>query len=133
MASPGYKPDVLNYALYEEPRDVLLCHPHGCAALMHGSIVWNLALASVSDDAVFMVLSPDVFSEGSFLSLADGYLWDNALSEADLEVFVVYTRCTQVGGHESWRKKTYSNPSLLSGQATQSADMSWWPKSNCLA
>ena len=48
--------------------------------------MWHLAIASVSDNAVLMGLSQDVFSEGSFLSSADGYLWDDTLSEDDLEV-----------------------------------------------
>ena len=62
---------------------------------MHGGIVWRLAIVSVSDNAVLMGPSQDVFSEGSFLSLADGYLWDNTLSEDDLKVlcgvYKVYT------------------------------------------
>ena len=53
---------------------------------MHGGIVWCLALESVLDDAVLMRPSHDIFSEGSFLSLADGYLWDDILSEDELEV-----------------------------------------------
>ena len=62
---------------------------------MHGSIVWRLAIASVSDNAVSMGPSQDVFSEGSFLSSADGYLWDDTLSEDDLEVVCgVYKVCT---------------------------------------
>ena len=47
------------------------------------------------DNAVLMGPSQDVFSEGSFLSSADGYLWDDTLSEDDLEVvcgvYKVYT------------------------------------------
>ena len=62
---------------------------------MHGGIVWRLAIASVLDNAVLMGPSQDVFSEGSFLSPADGYLWDNTLPEDDLEVvcgvYKVYT------------------------------------------
>ena len=42
-----------------------------------------------------MGLSQDVFSEGSFLSSADGYLWDDTLLEDNLEVicgvYKVYT------------------------------------------
>ena len=91
----GYKPDVFNYTLYEDARDVLLSHPHGRAALMHGGIVWCLAIVSVSDNAVLMGLSQDIFTEGSFLSSADGYLWDDTLLEDDLEVvcgvYKVYT------------------------------------------
>src|SRR5882724_10408966 len=74
---PGYKPDA---------RDVLLRHPHGHAALMHGGIVCHLALESVSDDAVLMGPSHDIFLEGSFLGLADGYLCNDILSEDELEV-----------------------------------------------
>ena len=62
---------------------------------MHGSIVWCLAIASVSDNTVLMGPSQDIFSEGSFLSSADGYLWDDTLLEDDLEVvcgvYKVYT------------------------------------------
>ena len=57
--------------------------------------MWHLALASVSDDTVLMGPSPDVFLEGSFLSFSDGYLWDDALSDDDVEVvcsvYKVYT------------------------------------------
>ena len=51
---------------------------------MHGGIVWRLAIASVLDNAVLMGLSQDIFSEGSFLSSADGYLWDDTLSEDEI-------------------------------------------------
>ena len=47
--------------------------------------------------------SQDVFSEGSFLSSADGYLWDDTLSEDDLEVvcgvYKVYTGMFFVSFH----------------------------------
>jgi len=80
---------------------------------MHGGIVWHLALESVSDNAVLMGLSHDVFSEGSFLSLADGYLWDDILSEDELEVvcgvYKVYTGMFFARFHFMF---TYSNPSL---------------------
>ena len=70
---------------------------------MHGGIVWHLAIVSVSDNAVLMGLSQDIFSEGSFLSLADGYLWDDTLSEDDLEVvcgvYKVYTGMFFVSFH----------------------------------
>ena len=72
-----------------------MSHPRGRAALMHRGIVWRLAIASVSNNAVLMGLSQDVFSEGSFLSSADGYLWDDTLLEDNLEVvcgvYKVYT------------------------------------------
>ena len=80
---------------------------------MHGGIVWCLALESVSDDAGLMGPSHDVFSEGSFLSSADGYLWDNILLEDELEVvcgvYKVYTGMFFVRFHFMF---TYSNPSL---------------------
>jgi len=63
---------------------------------MHGGIVWPLALESVLDNTVLMGLSHDIFLEGSFLSSADGYLWDDILLEDDLEVVVVYIMYTQV-------------------------------------
>ena len=70
---------------------------------MHGSIVWHLAIVSVSDNAVLMGPSQDVFTEGSFLSLADGYLWDDTLLEDNLEVvcgvYKVYTGMFFVSFH----------------------------------
>src|SRR5882724_10635877 len=110
---PGYKPDVLDYTLYEDAQYVLLHHPHEHVALMHGGIVWCLALESVSDNAVLMGPSLDVFSEGSFLSSADGYLWDNILLEDEVEVvcgvYKVYTGIFFARFHFMF---TYSNPSL---------------------
>ena len=80
---------------------------------MHGGIVWRLALESVSDNAVLIGLSHDVFLEGSFLSSADGYLWDNVLLEDELEVvcgvYKVYTGMFVMRFHFMF---TYSNPSL---------------------
>ena len=65
--------------------------------------MWHLAIASVSDNAVLMGPSQDVFSEGSFLSSADGYLCDDTLSEDDLEVvcgvYKVYTGMFFVSFH----------------------------------
>ena len=80
---------------------------------MHGSIVWHLAVASVLNNTVLMGPSQDVFSEGSFLSSADGYLWDDTLSEDDLEVicgvYKVYTGMFFASFHFM---HTYKSPSL---------------------
>ena len=70
-------------------------------------------MESVSDNTVLMGLSHDVFSEGSFVSSADVYLWDDVLSLDDLEVvcgvYKVYTGIFFTSLHFMF---TYSNPSL---------------------
>src|SRR5882724_13546941 len=85
---------------------------------MHGGIVWCLALESVSEDTVLMGPSHDIFSEGSFLSSTDGYLWDDVLLEDELEVvcgvYKVYTGMFFTRFHFMF---TYSNPSLPPCQA----------------
>ena len=101
---------------------------------MHGGIVWRLALESVLDKAVLMGQSHDVFSEGSFLSLADGYLWDNILSEDELEVvcgvYKVYTGMFFVRFHFMF---TYSNPSPPVRPSHPISQHVFVAKADCLA
>ena len=100
---------------------------------MHCGIVWHLALESVSYDAVLMGPSHDVFSEGSFLSSADGYLWDDLLLEDELEVvcgvYKVYTGMFFARFHFMF---TYSNPSLPVRPSHPISQHVLVAKANCL-
>jgi len=95
--SPGYKPDALNYTLYEDAWDVLLHHPPWTAALMHGGIGKASALWELCQMMQSVGLSHDIFLKDLFLSLADGYLWIHIVRGMSLEVVWVHNiRCTQV-------------------------------------
>lgn len=51
---PGYKPTVLDYALYERHRRIVLQRPGARSALMRGGIVWRLAYEEVDPDRVLL-------------------------------------------------------------------------------
>ncbi|KAF8530155.1 hypothetical protein BU17DRAFT_35850, partial [Hysterangium stoloniferum] len=105
-----YKPDAVDYMAYREQQDVFFHHPHALVALLRGSIVWHLAMQSISQDAVLAGPTDEVFTHGQAFQTSDGtYWWDDDLSEDELNLICgVYK--------------------VFTGYGQQAADMSWLPK-----
>ncbi|KAF8515612.1 hypothetical protein BU17DRAFT_51571 [Hysterangium stoloniferum] len=100
----SYKPDAVDYMAYQEQRDVFFHHPHAHTALLRGGIVWCVAMQSISQDAVLVGPTYQVFTHGQAFQTSDGtYWWDDDLSEDELN--------------------------LIYGVYKVFTDMSWWPKS----
>ena len=106
---PNYKPDTVDYAVYERWRNELLRGPRGRVALMKGGIIWRLAREAIGAEVVIAGHSEGVFESGQCLSARNINYWDDDLSPAELDlicgVYKVYT-----------------------GIGTQTSDVSWWPK-----
>jgi hypothetical protein len=91
----GYKPDVKDYAAYVHLRDSFLREPHARAALLKGGIVWRLAVDSLSSADALAGPSQHVLDYGTCVHTEDGDLWDDDLSEDELNlicgVYKVFT------------------------------------------
>jgi hypothetical protein len=87
----GYKFTVEDYHAYEQERAALLEDPRVArAALLHGGIVWRLAVATMSFDDVLQgpTIAATVFRRGNIFRTADESvdLCDDGLSQAELDV-----------------------------------------------
>jgi hypothetical protein len=92
---PGYVPRDCDYASYEALRDKFLQTPRARAALLKGGIVWRLSWDAVGVEAALGGPSPEVFQTGHWFLSEDMYLWDDELSEDELNlicgVYKVFT------------------------------------------
>ena len=99
--TPLHQGTVLEYNFYMESHNWLLHHLHGCAALLEGGIIWQLAvdgLGSLSESLVLDRPSLDVLQYGHVVKWGSNkqhWLWDDALSDQDRDticgVYKVYT------------------------------------------
>lgn len=122
----GYKPCMRDYVTYEGIRNNFLTTPRARAALLKGGIVWRLAREVVSDAAVALGPSSEVYGTGRRFSSREGVFWDDDLSEDELDlicgVYKVFT-----GGLQHWFAVVCLF-ALLLGKGLQDSHMSWWPK-----
>ena len=106
------KPTADEYAAYELCRAQLLRQSRGRAAVLKGGIVWRLAVETLGDYALDVVLdgpSPEVLLYGEETVWEDGHLWDDTLNEQLLNLICGVYR-------------------VFNGNGTQCTDLSWWPK-----
>ena len=92
---------ILEYNFYVESCNCLLHHPHVCAALLEGSIIWHLTIDGLGAHSESIVLdgpSWEVLQHGHALkcdSNKNNWLWDDTLSDHDRDVicgiYKVYT------------------------------------------
>jgi hypothetical protein len=87
----GYKPTLSEYNFYEHYRRAFFDHPRSRCAHLKGGIIWRHALECVGGLAVEHALegpSEEAGLLGTCLELGDdvGSLWDDELSEADMEL-----------------------------------------------
>jgi hypothetical protein len=85
----GYKPDHIDYAVYESLRHRFLCSQRGRAAMLAGGIVARLAREDVRYEDVCNGPSDSVFEDG--ICLWDGEesslaYWDDKLSEDEVDL-----------------------------------------------
>ena len=92
---PDYVPHDCDYASYEALRDKFLQTPRARAAMLKGGIVWRLSWDAVGLEAALGGPSPEVFQTGHHLFSEGQYLWDDELSEDELNlicgVYKVFT------------------------------------------
>jgi hypothetical protein len=86
---PGYKPDLVDYAAYENAR-IAFCdsEQHAHAALMQGGIAWRLVQDHLTPDDILAGPTAGVYHHGHpLLTSPDGHaLWDDDLSEDELDL-----------------------------------------------
>jgi hypothetical protein len=91
----GYQPDALDYQGYEIRRDAFLKTARGRAALLYGGIVWRLAKDVVREEDVLSGPTEQVNATGHALHGEKGDLWDDRLSNQELDLICgVYRVCT---------------------------------------
>ena len=79
-----YKPNALDYRVYEFRRNQVLRGPRGTAALRMGGIVWRLAYECLGDE---FVIGPSNDRTHEFsLIYDDKYLVDDGLSQEELDI-----------------------------------------------
>ena len=99
-----------NYDIYELARNSFLSRPYARAALLKGGIVGRLAREHLDIVPAAGGPSQDVFTFGTSLHSADGRLfWDDDIDGSEMDLIC----------------GVYKTPT---GQGTQTADLSWWPK-----
>jgi hypothetical protein len=125
----GYVPRDCDYASYEALRDKFLQTPRARAALLKGGIVWRLSWDAVGVEAALGGPSPEVFQSGHWFLSEDAYLWDDELSDDELNlicgVYKVFTG-KQYQTHQ-WHVIKYG---YTLGSGKQDSHESWWPKPN---
>jgi hypothetical protein len=82
----NYKPSAIDYQAYRAARHAFFTLPHACAAILEGSIVWCLAGDDIGINLVFIGPTTDVFEDGQVLHTSSGDLWDDHLSEQELQL-----------------------------------------------
>jgi hypothetical protein len=83
----GYVPTLLDYALYERDRASVVNGPYGRAALLTGGIIWRLARETLTDvTSAAAGPSDNVLDNGMAFRSTDGYLWDDSLSQHELDI-----------------------------------------------
>ena len=65
-----HKPGLMEYIIYEELRDKLLSRPYRRAALLHGGIVWRLALHTFTLRKSEKLLKANTLASMSYLNEA---------------------------------------------------------------
>jgi hypothetical protein len=91
--SLGYKPPTFSavyadYVVYEQYRHEFMNQPRARAALLHGGLVWRLALHSIGFDALPSVLdgiSREAVPFGLMLSTDGQTYFDDELSEEEID------------------------------------------------
>jgi hypothetical protein len=83
----GYKPDMVDYAVYERDRSAVASGPSGRAGRLMGGIVARLIMDAIDNDTVAIAGPSDVvFEYGTGFRTKGGYLWDDALSDEELDI-----------------------------------------------
>ncbi|KAG1718656.1 hypothetical protein EDD22DRAFT_754460, partial [Suillus occidentalis] len=91
--SLGYKPPTFStvyadYVVYEQYRQEFMNQPHARAALLHGGLIWQLALHSIGFDALPSVLdsiSQEAVPFGLMLSTDGQTYFNDELSEEEVD------------------------------------------------
>ncbi|KAG6819855.1 hypothetical protein H0H93_007999 [Arthromyces matolae] len=127
---PQYHPDMVDYGVYLSRRNELLRGPRGRAALLMGGIISRLAREVVQYQHVLDGPTDNVFETGMMLRSQTGVgYWDDTLTEHEIHIICgVYKVDT---GRELCRLQIIiplTQPPAQPMKATQTADLSWWPK-----
>jgi len=128
----GHRPTISEYNFYEHLRsDFFTKHPRSRAARLKGAIIWRLAIegdGGLVDERVLEGPSEEALMCGTCLGLVDGVgsLWDDELSEADMDLICGVYKYSTGGAVKSITPMVYS-PAFL-GNRNQTSDLSWWPK-----
>ena len=86
MFPQGYKPNSLDYQMYELRRDELLQRGgHMRAALMRGGILWRLAISCLGIDCLIDGPSSDAMCP-YVLNIGDKFGVDDDLSQAEVDI-----------------------------------------------
>ncbi|KAG1748819.1 hypothetical protein EDD22DRAFT_850990 [Suillus occidentalis] len=85
---PRFRPVYADYIMYEQHRHEFMNQPRARAALLHGGLIWRLALHSLGFDVLPSVLdgiSPEAVPFGLMLSINDQTYFDDELSEEEID------------------------------------------------
>ncbi|KAG2739436.1 hypothetical protein P692DRAFT_201729657 [Suillus brevipes Sb2] len=85
---PRFRPVYADYIMYEQHRHEFMNQPRARAALLHGGLIWRLALHSLGFDVLPSVLdgiSPEAVPFGLMLSINDQTYFDDELSQEEID------------------------------------------------
>jgi hypothetical protein len=85
---PGFSAVYADYVVYEQYRHEFMNQPHARAALLHGGLIWQLALHSIGFDELPSVLdglSREAVPFGVMLSINGQTDFDDELSEEEVD------------------------------------------------
>ncbi|KAG2141207.1 uncharacterized protein EDB93DRAFT_1089504 [Suillus bovinus] len=108
---PTFTPVYADYVVYEQYRHEFMNQPHARAALLHGGLVWQLALHSIGFDALPSAIngiSQEAVPFGLMLSVNGQTYFDNELLEEEVDFIC----------------GTYH----ICDNARNVAKISWWPR-----
>ncbi|KAF8239155.1 hypothetical protein L208DRAFT_1239390, partial [Tricholoma matsutake] len=124
----GYMPHDCDYSSYEALRDKFLQTPQAWATLLKGGIIWHLSWDAVGVEAALGSPSLQVFQTGHHFFSEQAYLWDDELSEDELNlicsIYKVFTGSGKQDSHQSWWPKpnAWEKCSLNIGQWTDKCE-----------
>jgi hypothetical protein len=125
---PRFRPVYADYIMYEQHRHEFMNQPRARAALLHGGLIWRLALHSLGFDVLPSVLdgiSPEAVPFGLMLSINDQTYFDDELSQEE-----IYFMC---GTYYVQTSKFFllPAPAALTFEYLDDGNMeiaSWWPR-----
>ncbi|KAF8576635.1 hypothetical protein K439DRAFT_1366690 [Ramaria rubella] len=123
----GYKPTAVDYAAYEVICGEFFRQPRARTALMHGGIVWHLAVEHICLESVLIGPTDEVFRIGEVIR-PDGEheYWDDTLSEEELNLICGVYHCETGDKDLLWPKpSSWSHSGLNVGYWSPAAEV-WY-------